>query len=838
MNFSAIFLSLAFLQAALVPTDSPQFFVVPDTESVIRFEDSGDANQAPASEFTLCDVNGTEIRKVSAQVTKEEKTTRYEVCLTLPQGYWELQNSGTDQAFGIVSLPAFCEEKEESRQKLQEIVDPFFAIDGAMSWLVCGPNADQKRDELAQIARRSGIGMLRERLSWNECQSAAGPQNVHCEPNRHYDSSRKSTAAHGVLVLELCHDAPAWMPKTAEKYPQNFHEMRDSWDVFTQKWNRTWGGMEVWNEPDISFGAFLPADQYVPLLKTIAYQQQNSDAEKQKLAQTGTRTPIVSCVMATYHRPWLDSAAECGVLEACDVFSFHTYSRAPDMEKLFSLFQSWLRDSGYPTKPMWLTECGRPWSIGPGRPPQEQDLVSAIDIVMKGVEARAFGVQRYFPFVFPYYEERTSNFGMLSRDYTPLRSFGAYAQSVRVLAHREYLGDLPLSEEATQAGWTHARLFSPIPGAESSEPLKSSCVAVIYASEIKKRRVSLPCQILHAERITGEPVAFDSQTRSLESVDGFVYVWLADAQKHARTETFMNQVRKERLGHPEISTSVTASRSPIILRYALDEKNVEWTANGYQFNSTCNDELTLKIVASNLSNETKTVPVQCRALCRVTKITAPESVTVPANGTAEFEVKVIPGVDFMKQATNCPIQITADDQIVVRIQVRATLEQLVQAASKTEKMNLKDFSSWTFSAGSCCDQQKFSESGENWVLMAHFKDGDHWIYPQFALPEEMNLANYDGIILRARCWDSTNQTAIRFFAFQPECAYFTSEGILRTDGEWQNVKIPFSVLSRCTAAGGKSAEFQPEKVRKISIGANTKGESLMLEVSDFYFYHK
>jgi hypothetical protein len=48
----------------------------------------------------------------------------------------------------------------------------------------------------------------------------------------------------------------------------------------------------------------------------------------------------------------------------------------------------------------------------------------------------------YFPFVYPYYEENTSNFGMLDRRATPLRSLASYAQLIRVLARHRYLGDL------------------------------------------------------------------------------------------------------------------------------------------------------------------------------------------------------------------------------------------------------------------------------------------------------------------------------------------------------------------------------------------------------------
>lgn len=854
MNLSALLLSFAFLQTALSPQDSAQFFFTPDTESVIvltentaasentpvsetaEVSETADTSEMPsAAEFILNDVNGTEIRRVHAEVSKNEEKTEYTLKMSLPQGYYELLSPASKQAFGIVSLPAFCAENTADIQKL---ADPFFAIDGATSWLVRCANFDVKRDELARIARRSGIGMIRERLRWNECQRQAGAENIDFESGCHYDSSRKTMQRHGVLVLELCHDAPDWMPRTAEKYPKDLISAQKSWEVFTARWNRTWGGMEVWNEPDISFAANLPADQYVPLLKTIAYVQQNSGAEAEKLAETGSRTPLVSGVMASYNRPWLDAAAECGILENSDVFSFHTYALAPAVENIYSKFQDWLRTSGQPTKPLWLTECGRPWSIGPGRPPQEQDLRSAIDIVMKGVEAKAFGITRYFPFVFPYYEERVSNFGMMSRDYTPLRSFAAYAQSVRVLAHLRYLGDWNSLPE----GWTHARVFGFSEDEknvrENASLSPEECLVVFYAPTFEKRTLKLPCGILRAERATGEKISLSAEKNALETLDGFVYVWIrkSDVKSFLNAETHMMKMLSERSATTsEMRTKMKENISPIVLRYNLDEKNVTWTPAGYEFSTNCGEEIPLEITAVNLSKDEKTIPVQVNSPFEDTKIQAPADITVPAEGSVSFVIKIVPGVSYMNGGSFNPIEITAEDRIVVKIRTKASLEQLLSSASGTVRLDLRDFSRWTPSSG-CCDVLKFAKSGETWLLMTHFTPGDHWVYPGFKLPEEVNLKDYSGVILRARSWDCKKKTQIRFFAYQPDGAFFTSDSIIPVDGEWNTVKIPFSSLVLCSAAGGNAAEFHPENVRKISIGGNTEQDVLMLEVSDCFLY--
>ena len=44
-----------------------------------------------------------------------------------------------------------------------------------------------------------------------------------------------------------------------------------SWTEVARRWQSSWGGVEIWNEPDIFFGGDLPADQYVAVAKAISF---------------------------------------------------------------------------------------------------------------------------------------------------------------------------------------------------------------------------------------------------------------------------------------------------------------------------------------------------------------------------------------------------------------------------------------------------------------------------------------------------------------------------------------------------------------------------------------
>ena len=83
---------------------------------------------------------------------------------------------------------------------------------------------------------------------------------------------------------------------------------------------------------------------------------------------------------------------------------------------------------------------------------------------MKGVEARACGVARYFPFVLPYYDENNNNFGMTDRRGSPMLSLAAYAQMIRVLGQDSYLGDLKDLPKAL-----------PRPGSSATAARRSPC---------------------------------------------------------------------------------------------------------------------------------------------------------------------------------------------------------------------------------------------------------------------------------------------------------------------------------------------------------------------------
>ncbi len=317
---------------------------------------------------------------------------------------------------------------------------PFFGIDSALSWLA----GSEQYAELIAILKRCGISISRERMRWGEVAPAADTCNLQTK----YTTVRDDYRRQGVPVLEMFHDAPVWAEKSeGNRFPQDQLAVARSWSEIGKSYSAGWAGLEIWNEPDLAaFAGEASPDQYLPMVKAINY----------SFRQAGITTPLGGGVFANPSPAFLRACAQNGLLDNVDFISFHNYSGVLDVEGQVAYFRDWLRENGKEALPLWITECGKSWKRGPQRPPLQEDARSALDITMKAIEARACGIARHFPFVFPFYEENTANFGMLGKECTPLRAMAAYAFAVHALAFQQFAGDLHCDDPAVR----RARVFS------------------------------------------------------------------------------------------------------------------------------------------------------------------------------------------------------------------------------------------------------------------------------------------------------------------------------------------------------------------------------------------
>ena len=240
----------------LRPNDIEQFCVTPGQPATLQWR----IEQGNLGKTTEVMVHDYTDRVVAPLIAEVQGKALLKLRVELDPGFYELEIPATKQRFGVISHPAYRGDR-----------DSFFAIDSAMSWLV---RDDVTREGLVTLLARSGIPMSRDRLNWAEINPEKAKWNW--EGSRRYETLRQVFRREGIEVLEAFHGTTGFAGRVG-KYPEDLVGTARAWQQIARRLGPTWGAMEVWNEPDISFGDHLPADQYVPLVKTFAYAFQEQD---------------------------------------------------------------------------------------------------------------------------------------------------------------------------------------------------------------------------------------------------------------------------------------------------------------------------------------------------------------------------------------------------------------------------------------------------------------------------------------------------------------------------------------------------------------------------------
>lgn len=463
--------------------------------------------------------------------------------------------------------------------------DEYFAMDSSLSW--GPPPADEKgiRDFL-RILKKNGICWNRDRLSWPDIEPEQGKFNF----SGRFGLYRRIAAEEGIKALDTFHVAPKWSNRHGTSfrkahsrlnlYPDNLIAAGESWNSITKHWNMI-KALEIWNEPDIGWGNFFPAEYVCALTKAVS----------RIFADNGNKTLIVGGVFA-HTRPetgFYASYLNNGLLDDCDVISYHAYTDVPNMEPQVAALRQAELDSGSDRAgiPYWLTESGkpRPWS-GTSRGSVAADMLSAVEITGKAAELRALGLARYFAFEYKFRREKENSFGQMDANRTPMRGMAAYLHLVRVLSHRSYIGDLK------GANAFRARVF------ENENDL----VAVLYngLQKFRKQTVILPAglKVRKANGIDGRPL--NVENGSVSNADGITYLYLDRAMKRnfvnpdtkamALYRLAKNYKPKPRAAKPLVLQSVTDLSEHIVCNRGLYVPNA--------------DRLELKLRINNFGDET------------------------------------------------------------------------------------------------------------------------------------------------------------------------------------------------------------------------------------------
>lgn len=766
----------------LKPINSAQFIVAPDEKTVLRWKAARPPGKGPIP-CTIENYDGALVAKLEAQADGEGVSLPVE----LARGFYTITFVQQNQIFGVVSTPRPQPER-----------DAFFAIDAALSVL---RSVDQRQD-LIEVVARIGVASGRERLLWSEIQPSKDTWDW--QAKRSFEKTRELYAEAGLGVLELFHDAPSWLLDGKKgDFPKDLPAAARSWRQIAERWGKYWSALEVWNEADIPAGQGGPqAEQYVPIVKAVTY----------ALRSSGSKVLLGGGVFAYLTRPYMDLAAENGLLSTSDFLSFHYYSEPFGLESYVAEYRGYLAEFGHPHMPLWLTECGSPW-IGEAntRPSRANDRKTALRFGELAVEARSSGIEQYFPFVLvAYTEHKTKNFGMLDRQGTPVRSLAAYAQAIAALSHGKYIGDIALGE-----GF-RTRVFS-----------KGGDLAtlVVMRRDGAEASAAVPFAISDLRGVDGRSLHV-SESGPQRIPDGMAYITakLSDVTPHLDTAT--RAMELTRLA--QAPAAPAQPPSPIILAPSIASADLAASIRGYEVPEKLS-AVDIKVRVSNLSSETATVTVKFQ--------TAGSPAASPAAIAPESSIEISQSIPVSDMSFD------KEGRAIIRMQGelpdgRSTLpaaialsrslglQESLQTHAYKFALPITDLTRWKNNASGPISISKTPEGNLGYTVQ-YGSAGEKWAFPQFTVPQEADLDRVTGIVVRGRC---KNPATVRVMTWPGEGNSFSTTGysVFKADGEWHVAHVPLDSFLK-----PDGVQKLGRQIRLISLGVSAhEGAGNEIEISD------
>lgn len=766
------------------PINLRQVIVVPGVATDIQLK-SPLSQVGQVVSYQVMDYSDKAIQSGQSTVNSSEIL---KISLTLEAGYYSLKLSTQQRPVGLICQPPIAKR------------DDFFSIDAAISWLA----PVEMRAALISNLKDLGIGMVRERLSWGQLNPSV--EQWDWETTKKYETTRRLYRDAGLPVLEMFHDAPRWVLDCApsgegasvdRKYPSDLKAMANSWKSIAGRWQSYWGGIEAWNEPDILFGGNLPADQYLPILKTVRY----------ALSESKVTAPLGGGVFAYYSPPFFDLAARNGLLSECDFVSFHYYQDALGIEDRVKKMRDWLAHYGQEAKPLWITEIGCPIA---GKPAQFPTLVeqqkSALEFATKTVEARACGIANYFAFVYVFYPETGKNFGMTDGKGTPLRSLSAYATTIRLLAGASYMGDVKGLDATVQ----RARVF---------DLQNGDALVVLATGKLQSNAVKVSFPTLAIYGVDGRKLELLSDGR-VPMEDGMAYIRV---KKEALAGALDKDTQANRLYALSLKkVPPLKPASPIILQPLIDREGVQATSCGYLLSET-KKLYPLRLKVNNLSGQDWEVLVTVASSEKIpVKVGARSGIVLER----EIDVSTLPIDQFGSNILTVTATSTGDapiSPVAISLSLPRGLEVHLKNAEYQFALPIAELNRWEKNAAGKMDWLQMTELPFGYKI--NIDAPDKWAFPKFTLPQEVDRLKVEAVAVRVRC----EKEAIVRLATWDETGRFQCTGysIIRPDGQWHVAYIPLqSFLSY--------APGRPMMGPQVSVGINSKEIENKVEISDFY----
>jgi len=424
-----------------------------------------------------------------AKMQRSSDSKKYQLHVQLPSGYYEIDVIDLKQRIGLISLTPY-----------QRNIDDFYGLET----LIARKDSVRIKAILALLTR-SGIRHIREFHSWKWEERREG------EWSENTEKIYKLAFLAGIKVTFFLIEPPDWIKTAAprQRFATELLKLDGTIKAILLRRGFAMDGLQIDNEPEGN----NPGDAVMASILAASW----------FMTEHHAGIPLVGPGFAGWNnnseliRPYLEN----GYLDNIDIFAFHTYKSPETAVDDIAFYRELMSNHPKSGLPIWITESGKPWPrgsnsdmVGKTRPYFLEDLASARDITMKGVEFKAAGAARYYPFSYQFFTENDNNFGM--RDYyeSPLRSLAGYFYSITALGGKQYIGDLKTNPENVKI----SRIFSD----------GNDNVAVLYTGNLRAHTIDLAkVPVKAVTGIDGRMIPISAE-KKITIFGGMCYVWLAE----------------------------------------------------------------------------------------------------------------------------------------------------------------------------------------------------------------------------------------------------------------------------------------------------------------------
>ena len=312
--------------------------------------------------------------------------------------------------------------------------DSAVAVDVALSWTP--PDNDRDRARMTEIAARTGVRWVRDRLRWREIETAPGEY----APPTKYDRMARLQHDSGMDVLQVFHDMPKWIrPQSEPGQDRALPDLRAVHALSRALAKRFHGSVqawEPWNEANCgSFGAWPPHLMCAwQKAAWLGFKQGDAKIPVSWMPIAGINTPsLARSVVRNETWPYFDS------------YSIHSY----DWNTGYAGLWQHARDAAS-GRPIWVTESDRGIHTAKeaegGELEPQPALLKAQFIAQSYADSLAAGAARHFHFILGQYMETTVQFGLLRQDMTPRPGYVALAALARALQGTRCIGSISPKE--------------------------------------------------------------------------------------------------------------------------------------------------------------------------------------------------------------------------------------------------------------------------------------------------------------------------------------------------------------------------------------------------------